>query len=185
MLSQIAMGFARILPAEAAHHLAVFLPQKSSNPPIIAPRHRRACNKKFLGFFLLILLVWRRGFDKNAEAILGAGRLGFGFSECGTITPLPQAGNAAPRVFRLNADGAVINRYGFNNQGADIAAANLARQRPHASIPIGINIGANKASADRVRDYHDAAMRLGAFADYLTINVSSPQYPPSTRFADA
>ena len=176
MLSQIAMGLARILPAEAAHHLAVFCLKNRLTPhyrTVPSPR----LQQEIFGMVFANPLGLAAGFDKNAEAILGAGRLGFGFSECGTITPLPQAGNAPPRVFRLNADNAVINRYGFNNHGAEVAAANLVRQRPHASIPIGINIGANKASADRVRDYHDAAMRLGAFADYLTINVSSPNTP--------
>ena len=176
MLSQIAMGFARILPAEAAHHLAVFCLKHRLTPhyrTVPSPR----LQQEIFGMVFANPLGLAAGFDKNAEAILGAGRLGFGFSECGTITPRPQAGNAAPRVFRLNADGAVINRYGFNNQGADIAAANLARQRGRGLIPIGINIGANRDSADRVRDYHDAAARLGEFADYLTINVSSPNTP--------
>ena len=176
MLSQIAMGLARILPAEAAHRLAVFC-LKHRLIPHYRARPSPRLQQEILGMVFANPLGLAAGFDKNAEAILGAGRLGFGFSECGTITPRPQAGNAPPRVFRLRADAAVINRYGFNNHGAEVAAANLARQCPHASIPIGINIGANKASADRVKDYHDAAMRLGAFADYLTINVSSPNTP--------
>ena len=176
MLSQIAMGGARLLPLEMAHRLAILCLKNRLMPRYHAVPSPRL-EQKIWGIFFANPLGLAAGFDKNAEAILGAARLGFGFSECGTITPLPQAGNPAPRVFRLNADHAVINRYGFNNQGADIAAANLARQYARARIPIGVNIGANKDSTDRINDYHDAATRLAAFADYLTINVSSPNTP--------
>jgi len=114
------------------------------------------------------------GFDKNAEvpgAMLAAG---FGFVECGTATPLPQAGNPTPRLFRLEEDRAVINRLGFNNQGVEAMAARLTA-RPAGVV--GANIGANKDSADRVGDYVAGLNRLWPLADYFTLNISSPNTP--------
>jgi dihydroorotate dehydrogenase len=102
-------------------------------------------------------------------------RLGFGFVECGTVTPRPQAGNPRPRLFRLSEDGAVINRMGFNNHGMAIAAQRLAARRGRGIV--GINIGANKDSADRIADYAEAFGRLAPRADYVTVNVSSPNTP--------
>lgn len=115
------------------------------------------------------------GYDKNAEvpdALLG---LGFGFAEVGTITPLPQGGNPKPRVFRLPSDGAVINRLGFNNEGHDAAEKRLAA-RMGAGI-VGVNIGANKDSTDRVSDYERGVVRFARYASYLAINISSPNTP--------
>jgi dihydroorotate dehydrogenase len=115
------------------------------------------------------------GFDKDAcvpDAML---RLGFGFVECGTLTPRPQSGNPQPRLFRLEADGAVINRMGFNNEGAARAAGRL-RARPRNGI-LGLNIGANKDSSDRIADYRVAFETLAPFADYIAVNVSSPNTP--------
>lgn len=120
------------------------------------------------------------GFDKDAEAIAGAFGLGFGFVEVGTITPAPQPGNPRPRVFRLAEDKAVINRYGFNSRGAAAAAERLATYRSahaHAPGPVGVNLGKNKESRDAAGDYAAGAARLAAFADYLAINVSSPNTP--------
>ncbi len=114
------------------------------------------------------------GFDKNAEvpgAMLAAG---FGFVECGTVTPLPQIGNPRPRLFRLTEDGAVINRMGFNNVGLERFAANVARRGRGV---VGANIGANKDSADRIGDYVTGLKRLWGLADYFTVNVSSPNTP--------
>ncbi len=115
------------------------------------------------------------GFDKNAEvpdAMLG---FGFGFVEVGTVTPRPQAGSPRPRVFRLPEDRAVINRLGFNNQGMAAAARRL-RARKRRGI-VGVNIGANRDSEDRVADYVAALEALGPYADYVTVNVSSPNTP--------
>jgi dihydroorotate dehydrogenase len=115
------------------------------------------------------------GFDKNGEApdaILG---LGFGFAEVGTVTPKPQAGNPRPRLFRLAADRALINRMGFNNEGVEAMAARLSRRARYGII--GINIGRNKESADEIADYVAGAARLAPFADYLVVNVSSPNTP--------
>ncbi|MDE2404948.1 MAG: quinone-dependent dihydroorotate dehydrogenase [Sphingomonadales bacterium] len=116
------------------------------------------------------------GFDKDGEvpdALLG---LGFGFVEVGSITPLPQAGNPRPRLFRLAEDRAVINRMGFNNGGARIAAERLGARLGRGGI-VGINIGANKDSADRVADYATMASLMAPLASYLAVNVSSPNTP--------
>lgn len=118
------------------------------------------------------------GYDKNAEIFSKAGRLGFGFAEVGTITPRPQAGNPRPRLFRLVEDAAVINRMGFNNAGMEVAAARIAGlPRGQRTGPLGINIGANKDSEDRIADYVDAMARLAPLADYVTVNISSPNTP--------
>lgn len=114
------------------------------------------------------------GFDKNAEVFGPMLRAGFGFAECGTVTPLPQAGNLRPRLFRLTEDQAVINRLGFNNQGLEAFAARLARR---GSGVIGANLGANKDSEDRLADYTTGLRRLWGMASYFTINISSPNTP--------
>lgn len=116
------------------------------------------------------------GFDKDAEvpdALLG---LGFGFTEVGSITPLPQAGNPQPRLFRLVEDQAVINRMGFNNGGAEAALARLRSRHARPGI-VGVNIGANKDSADRIADYAVMARKMAPFSSYLCVNVSSPNTP--------
>ncbi|AZO41262.1 quinone-dependent dihydroorotate dehydrogenase [Mesorhizobium sp. M7D.F.Ca.US.005.01.1.1] len=116
------------------------------------------------------------GYDKNAEvpdALLG---LGFGFAEVGTITPLPQAGNPKPRIFRLTADEAVINRLGFNNEGHVAAEKRLAARKGRGGI-VGVNIGANKDSSDRIGDYERGVARFAQYASYLTVNISSPNTP--------
>ncbi len=115
------------------------------------------------------------GFDKNAAAPRGLLRAGFGFIECGTVTPRPQAGNPRPRLFRLTADKAVINRMGFNNAGLEAFAAGLATRGPEGVV--GANVGANKDSTDRAGDYVTGLRRLWPLADYFTLNVSSPNTP--------
>ena len=116
------------------------------------------------------------GFDKDAVAARGLLGLGFGAVEVGTLTPRAQAGNPRPRLFRLVEDRAVINRMGFNNGGVAAAAARLRRRDRDAGI-VGINIGANKDSGDRVSDYREAFRIVAPLADYVTINVSSPNTP--------
>ncbi len=118
------------------------------------------------------------GFDKNAAAVAPLFGLGFGFVEVGTITPRPQAGNPRPRVFRLPEDEAVINRLGFAGEGAEAAARRLARWRTQGGGGIlGVNLGRNRDSADAAADYAQGAQALAALADYLVINVSSPNTP--------
>lgn len=119
------------------------------------------------------------GFDKNAEVARAMLAAGFGFVECGTVTPLPQVGNPRPRLFRLGEDRAVINRLGFNNQGLERFAANLGKRSPGVAKKglVGANIGANKDAADRIGDYVTGLRRLWGLADYFTVNVSSPNTP--------
>ena len=116
------------------------------------------------------------GFDKNGEVPDKLLALGFGFAEVGSITPRPQAGNPKPRLFRLVEDGAVINRMGFNNDGAEIAARRLALRHGRNGV-VGINIGANKDSADRIADYAEMTRIMAPHATYLAINISSPNTP--------
>ncbi|WP_435259882.1 quinone-dependent dihydroorotate dehydrogenase [Thioclava sp. FR2] len=112
------------------------------------------------------------GYDKNATALAPLSRAGFGFLEVGAATPLPQPGNPKPRLFRLTEDRAAINRFGFNNDGMQAIAARLA-QRPR-SLPIGLNLGANKTSPDRSADFAHVLATCGPHVDFATVNVSSP-----------
>ena len=163
--------------AERAHGLALaamkLLPA-GSPPRIGGPLQTRVAGLTFPN-----PLGMAAGFDKDGEvgdALLG---LGFGFAEVGSITPLPQSGNPQPRLFRLAEDRAVINRMGFNNGGAEAAAARLGSRisgRDGRRI-IGINIGANKDSADRIADYAQMARLMAPLASYLAVNVSSPNTP--------
>jgi dihydroorotate dehydrogenase len=116
------------------------------------------------------------GFDKSAEAPDALLRLGFGFVEIGSVTPKPQAGNPRPRLFRLERDEAVINRMGFNNDGADAVLRRLA-VRAHLGGIVGVNVGANKDTADRVADYVKLIETFAPVASYFTVNVSSPNTP--------
>ncbi len=116
------------------------------------------------------------GFDKDAEVPLAMLGLGFGSVEVGTLTPLPQSGNPKPRLFRLSEDAAVINRMGFNNLGQDAALERLKVIKESGGI-VGVNIGANKDSADRIADYAAGVAKMAPVASYLTINISSPNTP--------
>ncbi len=116
------------------------------------------------------------GYDKQCEApdqLLG---LGFGFVECGGVTPLPQPGNPRPRVFRLPRDGAVINRFGLNSEGLSAITGRLRRRRGNGGI-VGINLGANKETSDRIGDYVTLVTRLCGLVQFLTVNISSPNTP--------
>ena len=114
------------------------------------------------------------GFDKNARVFAALLATGFGFVEVGTLTPKPQSGNKPPRIFRSAADGAIINRLGFNNEGQEAALPRLAK--PHRGI-VGVNIGAGRDSAGRIGDYAQGIAAMSAVASYLTINISSPNTP--------
>jgi dihydroorotate dehydrogenase len=122
------------------------------------------------------------GFDKNAEVPAAMSRAGFGFVECGTVTPLAQGGNPRPRLFRLTQDQAVINRMGFNNEGLEPFAARLSRLKAQRAprnrdAIVGANIGANKDATDRIADYVTGLTRLWGLSDYFTVNISSPNTP--------
>ena len=116
------------------------------------------------------------GFDKNAQVPDALLRLGFGFVEVGTVTPLPQAGNPRPRLFRLDPDEGIVNRLGFNNEGAEAVLKRLAARGNEGGI-VGVNIGANRDSADRAGDYVRLIETFAAVASYFTVNVSSPNTP--------
>ncbi len=113
------------------------------------------------------------GYDKNATCLAPLSRAGFGFVEVGAATPRAQDGNPRPRLYRLTADRAAINRFGFNNEGANPIAARLARRSP-GPVPVGLNLGANKDSPDRAADFAAVLATCGAFVDFATVNVSSP-----------
>ncbi len=161
------------LDPERAHRLTVaalkVMPQ-GTPPPLGGPLATEVAGLAFAN-----PLGMAAGFDKDGEvpdALLG---LGFGFAEVGSITPLPQAGNPKPRLFRLAEDEAVINRMGFNNHGGEEAASRLARRERRGIV--GINIGANKDSVDRVADYARMTRQMAPLADYLAVNISSPNTP--------
>ena len=123
------------------------------------------------------------GFDKDAEVFGPMLGLGFGFVEVGTLTPRSQAGNPKPRLFRLVEDEAVINRMGFNNRGQADAEGRLSRRRKLSGL-VGVNVGANKDSGDRIADYVTGVRAMSAVADYLTINISSPNTPGLRQLQD-
>ncbi len=172
-LTDLAAAALRRLDPETAHRLAILalriapLPAPPADDPVLATA--------FAGLALTNPVGLAAGLDKNGEALSGLSRLGFGFIECGSVTPLAQPGNARPRLFRLSEDRAIINRMGFNNAGLEAFAARLAR-RP-ADAVIGANLGANKDTEDRAADYVAGLTRLRGLADYVTVNVSSPNTP--------
>jgi dihydroorotate dehydrogenase len=162
-----------LLDAERAHRLAMaaLRARPAATPaPLGGPLETRVAGLAFAN-----PLGMAAGFDKDAEAPDALLGLGFGFAEVGSITPRPQAGNPRPRLFRLVEDRAVINRMGFNNDGAAAAAARLAARERRGIV--GINIGANKDSADRIADYAQMTRAMAPLADYLAVNISSPNTP--------
>jgi dihydroorotate dehydrogenase len=173
VIADLAWRLGRLLPAETAHRAALEALALGLGPRAAPDPPERAVRALGLTFPNPIGLA--AGFDKNAEAFEAALAMGFGFVEVGTVTPRPQAGNPRPRLFRLTEDRAVINRMGFNNDGLDAVAARLAR-RTRPGI-VGANVGANKDSEDRIADYAAGVARLHGLADYLTVNVSSPNTP--------
>ena len=175
MILNQATRLLRLLPAETAHCATIALSGAGASllPKAAADDPRLAISALGLSFPNPVGLA--AGFDKNAQVPDAMARLGFGFVECGTVTPLPQSGNPKPRLFRLSEDRAVINRLGFNNDGMAQAARNLARRKSRGLV--GINIGANKDSVDRIADYARGFAELSSLADYVTVNVSSPNTP--------
>lgn len=117
------------------------------------------------------------GFDKGARATTALGRIGFGHVEIGTVTPRPQPGNPRPRIFRLPADEALINRLGFNSEGHEAVAQRLGRRRAAGGVIVGVNLGANRESRDPVTGYVAGLARFWLLADYFTVNISSPNTP--------
>lgn len=171
----------RLMDAETAHGLAVRALKIGVVPPsrrVVDP----VLQCEIWGLPFANPLGLAAGFDKNAEVVDAMLAQGFGLVEVGTVTPRPQAGNPRPRMFRLPADGAVINRLGFNNQGLDTVARRLAERRRFAtqniqSGVVGANVGPNRDSADPAADCAAGVRVLAPLADYLVINVSSPNTP--------
>ncbi|NXH16587.1 PYRD dehydrogenase, partial [Bucco capensis] len=171
----------RVLPPEAAHGLALraaalgLVPSSRPDGPALEVR--------ILGQRFRNPVGLAAGFDKQGEAVDGLYKMGFGFVEVGTVTPEPQEGNPRPRVFRLVEDEAVINRYGFNSHGHAAVERRLQVRRETqlrltaAGMPLGVNLGKNKTSTNAAADYVAGVQRLGPLADYLVVNVSSPNTP--------
>ena len=175
MIWNMGLRLLHLLDPEDAHRLTIRAlrlglgPKASASPdPILASRH--------WGLDFATPLGVAAGFDKNAEVPAQAAAMGFSFVEIGSVTPQPQAGNPRPRLFRLPDDGAVINRNGFNNEGLDAVARRLAPLQQRRFI-LGANLGANKDSEDRIADYAAGMAALGPLADYVVVNVSSPNTP--------
>jgi dihydroorotate dehydrogenase len=172
-LYKLLRPFAFALDAETAHRATITA--LSMAPKLPLPNFPPELASEVAGLSFPSPIGLAAGFDKDAEvpdAMLG---LGFGFVEVGTLTPKPQAGNPKPRLFRLKEDRAVINRMGFNNQGQKAALERLARRERRGIV--GVNIGANKESADRIADYVAGVKTMSPVADYLAVNISSPNTP--------
>ena len=170
-LDRLALAALWRFDPETAHGLALRALSAGLGPrggPVTSARLR--C--RIAGIDLPNPLGLAAGFDKNATALAGLAGTGFGFVEVGAATPLPQPGNPRPRLFRLTEDRAAINRFGFNNDGAEAIAARLAVRR--RGPVVGLNLGANKTSADRAGDFARVLATCGAHVDFVTVNVSSP-----------
>ena len=174
LFTSLAHPVALRLPPETAHRLTV------KTLSLLPPPHAGADDLRLavhvLGLDFPNPLGLAAGFDKNGEAVDAVLRLGFGFTEIGTVTPRPQPGNPRPRLFRLRHDRAVINRYGFNSAGQAIVHRRLAA-RARAKGLVAVNIGANKNSEDRVADYVAGIAAFADVADFFVVNISSPNTP--------
>lgn len=169
-------AFLAALPAETAHGLTIRALAAGLGPSADDPDDP-ALATTVAGLRFANPIGLAAGFDKNGQVPDAMLRLGFGFVEVGSVTPRPQPGNPRPRVFRLRPDRAVINRLGFNNHGMAAVAARLARRGRAGPGVLGVNVGANKDAADRVEDYVTGIDRFARLADYLTVNISSPNTP--------
>ena len=171
LLERAALPLLRRLDPETAHGLALDALRTGLGPrpgPITSPRLATS----LASIDLPNPVGLAAGFDKNATALAPLLRAGFGFIEVGAATPKPQPGNPRPRLFRLSEDRAAINRFGFNNDGQEAIAARLANRPAHGVV--GLNLGANKTSADRAADIAEVLAQCGPFVDFATVNVSSP-----------
>lgn len=174
LFDRFARPLLRAFEPEDAHKLALRGLRALPLPPAPADDRRLAIRVFGLNFPNPVGVA--AGFDKNGEVPDPLLRLGFGFAEVGTVTPRPQAGNPRPRIFRLEADEAVINRLGFNNDGEADVLARLAARANEGGI-VGVNIGANRDSTDRIADYVRLFESFAPVASYVTVNVSSPNTP--------
>jgi dihydroorotate dehydrogenase len=164
----------RLLDAEQAHALALRALRLGLGGSVMEPDDPRLATQ-VLGLSFANPIGLAAGFDKDAVALGPLMRLGFGFVEAGTVTPRPQAGNPRPRLFRLGEDGAIINRLGFNNRGLEAFVGNLAAVKHR--VPVGVNVGVNKDGANPERDYPALVAAVARHADYVVVNISSPNTP--------
>lgn len=177
-----------LFPPETAHDLAIKMLQLLPVKSVIADIDLSLFSQELMGLSFSHPLGLAAGFDKQAQVFHRLGQLGFSFVEIGSVTPRPQAGNPKPRLFRLPDQQAIINRYGFNSKGMDYVAQQF---NEHQKICVtGINLGKNKETLDPIEDFLKGAKKLAPFADYLVVNVSSPNTPglrdlqdPSILFA--
>ncbi|WP_294537012.1 quinone-dependent dihydroorotate dehydrogenase [uncultured Rhodoblastus sp.] len=170
----VALPMLHAVQAERAHNLTVFALRYFPLPP--APVDDDILAQNVFGLDFVNPVGMAAGFDKDARVPDALLQLGFGFAEVGTLTPLPQVGNAKPRLFRLHEDRGVINRFGFNNQGHAAARDRLLARSAKGGV-VGVNIGANKEATDRAADYVAGIWAFADLASYFTINVSSPNTP--------
>jgi dihydroorotate dehydrogenase len=174
LIDRLSRPLLRVLDPEDAHSLTIKalkrmpLPRAAADPPELAVQA--------FGLRFPNPVGVAPGFDKNGDVPDALLRLGFGFVEVGTITPRPQAGNPRPRLFRLEQDRGVINRLGFNSEGGAVVLARLSARARSDGI-VGVNVGANRDSADRAEDYARLVETFAAVASYFTINISSPNTP--------
>jgi dihydroorotate dehydrogenase len=175
VLDRVTLNVLHRLPPETAHHVALFALEKGlagscspPNDPVLATRVWDLDFPNPIGL--------AAGFDKDARVADAMLHLGFGFVEAGTVTPKPQPGNAKPRLFRLDEDRAVINRFGFNSEGLEAFASRLAARKDRQGI-IGANVGKNRVTEDAVTDYVLGIEKVAGLAHYLVVNISSPNTP--------
>jgi len=173
LIHDLGASVLRRLPPETAHGFSLSLLKAGLGPQSPSPS---GLETNLCGLCLPNPLGLAAGYDKNAVAPDALLAMGLGFVEVGTITPMPQAGNPKPRLFRLTADGAVVNRMGFNNDGLAAAVARLAARAGRGGV-VGVNVGANKDSADRAGDYAVGLASVWPYASYVTANISSPNTP--------
>ena len=172
LLEKPALALLHRLDPEVAHGLSIKALNSGLIPlpgPVTSPR----LVTNLAGMSLPNPVGLAAGYDKNATALAPLSRAGFGFIEVGAATPRPQPGNPKPRLFRLTEDRAAINRFGFNNDGMEAIAARLATRR-RTTVPVGLNLGANKDSPDRAADFARVLATCGPHVDFATVNVSSP-----------
>lgn len=173
LIEKLALTALHKVDPERAHSLSL-VALRAGVVPLAGDVTSDRLRTSFCGMDLMNPVGLAAGYDKNAQAVPQLSQAGFGFVEVGAITPRPQPGNPKPRLFRLTQDQAVINRFGFNNEGMEAAAARLSRRNRRRPVPVGLNLGANKDSDDRAADFAKVLQACGPYLDFATVNVSSP-----------
>ena len=177
-LADLALPWVKRLPPEAAHQATIKGLKIGIGLPNLSPgQWGLQVELPKSGLTLQNPVGLAAGFDKNADVYAAMARFGFGFLECGTVTPRPQPGNPKPRLFRLEQERGVINRMGFNNHGLDYLVRRFRQRPPRPECPVGANVGANKDSQDFIADYEAGIAAAYPVCSYLTINISSPNTP--------